>query len=166
MRSLKNRGPFECLSSSRIAQFIPNGSFFFFSTVQCHFNKNSDKDIQQLQDAQGGLLSSAPVPSNPVSLKGSCIGLRKKKSKHQILRCLIGVCVLTPHIQQTTRQFALTAEWQSPQIQGRIQVKWCLKSDITQCGGSAVATVTIINMWFRLGNGCGHANKNDRKSNR
>lgn len=32
--------------------------------------------------------------------------------------------------------------------------------------GSAVVMVTIINMWFRLGNGCGRANKNDRKSNR
>lgn len=67
MRSLKNRGLFECLSSSRIAQFIPNGSFFFsfFSTVQCHFNKNSDKDIQQLQDAQGGQRACSLQPCQP-----------------------------------------------------------------------------------------------------
>lgn len=144
-----------------------------FLTFQCPFNRNSDKDIQQSQDAQGQLLSSDSFHSNAASLKGSCRSLREKKIKTQDIKIpqwwdavsdfiLFRVLQIPRHVMW---QFALRAELDSPQIQGQIQVRWCLRSAMTKMLGSPAVMVTIINMWVRLGNGCGNTNKNARKSN-
>lgn len=54
------------LVTKNILQFVPRA---FFLTFQCPFNKNSDKDIQQSQDAQGQLLSSDSFHSNAATWK-------------------------------------------------------------------------------------------------